>query len=128
MKKIFLAVITLLVVLSLSACGAKYTNIDNDQLREMLASDVDYYFIDVRTREEYDESHIEGFNILIDYYILENDQSILDELDTSRPVVIMCNSGNRSVSASNIFLDYGFSEVYNLEEGIQGWDGTTTAD
>ena len=130
MKKFLLIFAALFLVVTLAACANPgYTNIDNDELREMMADkEANYYFIDVRTRVEYDEEHIEGFNLLIDQYILEDDQTILDELDTSRPVVIMCNSGNRSVDASNIFLDYGFAEVYNLEDGIQGWDGTTTAD
>jgi rhodanese-related sulfurtransferase len=130
MKKFMLIIASLLIVLTLAACGGPgYTNIDNDELREMMADkEADYLFIDVRTREEYDAEHIAGFNLVIDQYILEDDQSILDELDTSRPVVIMCNSGNRSVDASNIFLDYGFTEVYNLTNGIQGWDGETTAD
>jgi rhodanese-related sulfurtransferase len=128
MKKILLLVATLLVVLTMSACSPGFTNISNDELREMMDSDVNYYFIDVRTREEYDAEHIEEFDILIDVYILEDDKSILDELDTSRPVIIMCNSGNRSVDASNIFLDYGFTEVYNLTNGIEGWDGPTVTD
>ena len=130
MKKLMLLIVSLVVVLTLSACGGQgYVDISNDELREMMAdSETNYYFIDVRTRAEYDEWHIEGFNLVIDQYILEDDQSILEELDTTRPVIIMCNSGNRSVDASNIFLEHGFTEVYNLEFGIQGWDGPTTAD
>lgn len=128
MKKLGLFMITLLIAVTLTACAPGYTNISNEELREMMDSDVDYYFIDVRTRAEYDAEHIPGFNLVIDQYILEDDQSILEELDTSRPVIIMCNSGNRSVDASNIFLNYGFTEVYNLTDGIQGWDGETTAD
>jgi len=130
MKKFMLLIASLLIVVSLAACASPgYTNINNDELREMMADKTaDYYFIDVRTREEYDAEHIAGFNLVIDQYILEGDQSILSELDTSRPVIIMCNSGNRSVDASNIFLDYGFTDVYNLKDGIQGWDGETTAD
>lgn len=125
MKRMFLLLTALIVVLSLSACGPGYTNIGNEELVEMLASDVDYYFIDVRTYEEFTTERIPGFTKNIDFYILEEDYSLLEDLDTSRPVVIMCNSGNRSVSASNIFLKEGFTEVYNLEEGIQGWDGET---
>ena len=125
MKRILLVILTLVAVVSLTACADQYTNIDNDELREMLASDIDYYFIDVRTYEEYVDERVPGFNKNIDYYILEDDYSLLDDLDKSRPVVIMCNSGNRSVSASIIFYKEGFSEVYNLTDGIQGWDGET---
>jgi rhodanese-related sulfurtransferase len=91
----------------------------------MLESDVDYYFIDVRTLDEYYTESIPGFDINFDFYLFENNHSLLSKLDTSRPVVIMCNSGNRSVEASKIFLEIGFTEVYNLKNGIQGWDGET---
>ena len=84
----------------------------------------EYQFVDVRTSSEFYSEKIPGFNILIDYYILEGDYSLLDDLDKEIPVVIMCNSGNRSVDASNILVDEGFT-VYNLENGIEGWYGPT---
>ena len=125
MKKIIILLVALVLVFSMSACSTEYTNISNDELRDMLDDYDDYQFIDVRTSEEFYDEKISGFNINIDYYILEDDYSLLDNLDKDIPVVIMCNSGNRSVDASNIFSDEGFVEVYNLKNGIEGWDGTT---
>ena len=123
MKKILLIVLALLFVVSLSSCSKGYTNISNEELVEMFESDVEYYYIDVRTSEEYYNERIVEFTINFDYYIFQYDYSLLDVLDTTKPVVIMCNSGNRSVDASNIFLEVGFTEVYNLKNGIEGWDG-----
>lgn len=91
----------------------------------MLASDTEYIFIDVRTRDEFYDERIPGFTVNYDFYLFEDNYSLLDGLDTSLPIVVMCNSGNRSVSASNIFLEIGFTDVYNLENGIEGWDGET---
>lgn len=125
MKRILLLIIAVMAVLTLSACEKGYTNIDNDQLRTFLASDEEYYFIDVRTYEEFTDEKVPGFNKNIDYYILDEDYSLLDGLDKDIPVIIMCNSGNRSVDASIIFHKEGFKEVYNLTDGIQGWDGET---
>ncbi len=127
MKKIFLLIITFMLVLTLSACDKGYTNIDNEQLQEMLDDSDNYQFIDVRTSTEFYDERIPGFNYNIDYYILEDNHSLLDnyDLDKNLPVVIMCNSGNRSVDASIIFHDQGFEEVYNLTDGIQGWNGET---
>jgi rhodanese-related sulfurtransferase len=117
----------LFLVVTLSACDKNYTDINNEELKTMLLSKEDYQFIDVRTKDEFFESHIPGFTTYIDFYILEDDYSILDiyDLDKSKSVVIMCNSGNRSVSASEIFYEEGFTTVYNLKDGIQGWDGAT---
>ena len=125
MRKILIIIIASMFVITLSGCSKGYTNISNAELVEMMESDIDYYFIDVRTLSEYYDERIAGFDINLDFYIFEDDYSLLDGLDTSRPVVIMCNSGNRSVDASNIFLEIGFTEVYNLKNGIQGWDGET---
>ena len=126
MKKIIVVLVALVLVFTLSACSKNYTNISNSELTDMLDNHYDeYQFIDVRTLDEYYTSHIEGFTTVIDYYILEGDYSLLDGLDKNIPVVIMCNSGNRSVDASNIFSDEGFVEVYNLTNGIEGWDGDT---
>ena len=125
MKKLLLIITILLITVTLSACSKGYTNISNEELTEMLASDIDYYFIDVRTREEFDNERIPGFTRNYDFYIFEDDYALLETLDTTMPVVIMCNSGNRSVSASEIFLKVGFTEVYNLTNGIEGWDGET---
>ena len=125
MKKLLLIIATLLLVFTLSACSEKFTNISNEELVEMLESDTEYLFIDVRTSQEFYNERIPGFSLNYDFYIFEDDYSLLDGLDTSMPVVIMCNSGNRSVDASNIFLEIGFTEVYNLEYGIEGWDGET---
>jgi len=124
-KKILVVLISLVLVLTLSACSKGYTNISNDELVDMIDNHYDeYQFVDVRTSSEFYNEKIPGFNTLIDYYLLENDHSLLDGLDKNIPVVIMCNSGNRSVDASNIFVDEGFA-VYNLTNGIEGWDGPT---
>jgi len=122
MKKLLLLLLALVFVVSLSACSKGYTDISNEELVEMLESDIDYLFIDVRTNEEFQTGYISGF-VNADLYKFEDNHSLLDIFDTSRPVVIMCNSGNRSVTASKIFLEIGFTEVYNLKDGIQGWDG-----
>ena len=126
MKRLLIALAVLIGVLTLSACGEKgYTDINNAELQAMLHDHPEYQFVDVRTSTEYYEEHVVGFTILIDYYKLEDDYSLLDNLDKDVPVVIMCNSGNRSVSASEIFVKEGFTTVYNLKDGIQGWDGET---
>lgn len=125
MKKMLLVIAALLLVFTMSACSKGYTNISNEELVEMFESDTEYLFIDVRTREEFYNERIAGFNLNYDFYFFDEDRSLLSDLDTSMPVVIMCNSGNRSVDASKIFLDLGFTEVYNLKDGIEGWDGET---
>lgn len=125
MKKVLVLIISLVFVFALASCSKGYTDISNDELEEMLLTPSEYQFVDVRTSAEFYDSKIPGFNINKDFYIFENDYSILDNLDKSIPTVIMCNSGNRSVDASKIFVELGFVKVYNLKDGIEGWDGPT---
>lgn len=125
MRRLALIAVTVFAVFTLSACDKGYTDISNEELQAMLDDNPEYQFVDVRTSEEYYNEHVPGFTYLIDYYKLEDDYSLLDGLDKDVPVVIMCNSGNRSASAAKILVDEGFTTVYNLENGIQGWDGET---
>jgi rhodanese-related sulfurtransferase len=125
MKKIAIALVLLVGLFGLTSCSSPgYQTISNEELQAMLDNE-SYQFVDVRTSTEFYEERIPGFTYNIDYYQLEDNMDALDKLDKSIPVVIMCNSGNRSVSASNIFVDEGFEVVYNLENGIQGWNGET---
>ena len=126
MKRVLLLIISFIVVLSLTACADKgYEDIGNERLIEMMEDADNYQFIDVRTNDEfYNNGRINGFTN-IDSVLILDDPSVLDNLDKSIPVVIMCNSGNRSVDASLVFVEEGFTTVYNLEDGIQGWDGET---
>jgi len=79
----------------------------------------DYLLLDVRTQEEYDAGHIES-SLLIPVSELE---SRLDEIEAykDKSVLVYCRSGNRSVTASNILIDNGFTDVHNLLTGYNGW-------
>jgi rhodanese-related sulfurtransferase len=43
------------------------------------------------------------------------------ELDPARPVVTVCHSGRRSLTAAEILLDAGFSDVRSLAGGMVAW-------
>jgi len=45
----------------------------------------------------------------------------LDEIDVSRPVVVMCHGGGRSRRVAEYLAANGFEEVYNLAGGIDAW-------
>ncbi len=46
----------------------------------------------------------------------------LQDVPANRNLVIACNSGNRSVTASRLFLSRGYHKVVNMERGIIGWE------
>ena len=65
--------------------------------------------IDVRTAEEYKESHIEGsLNIPLDEI-----GKAIEWLQKDVPTVLVCASGSRSDAAVKILKANGFEKAYN---------------
>ena len=75
--------------------------------------------LDVRTPDEHSQAHIEG-SALIDFYS-PTFQNELAALDREVPYLLYCRSGNRSAETVRLMKDLGFSEVFELEGGIQSW-------
>lgn len=73
--------------------------------------------LDVRARSEYDESHIEGAQHI--HY--GNMPEHLDELPRDREIIIHCASGTRSLIAASVLQRYGFTNVANMQGGIDAW-------
>ena len=75
--------------------------------------------LDVRTREEYEEKHVEG-SINIPLHELEER---INEIKGKDVVILcFCRSGNRSYMACKILKMYGFKEIYNVMGGITAWE------
>lgn len=69
-----------------------------------LSKDKSVTLLDVRTQEEYDEDHADGFvHIPVDEL-----RDRMSELDPEKPVYVMCQSGLRSYIASRILMQNGF--------------------
>ncbi len=73
--------------------------------------------VDVREPWEYAQGHIPGA-VLIPLGQLAGR---LGELDPEKPVATVCASGNRSQSAAALLGQKGFKKVYNLSNGMYGW-------
>lgn len=81
---------------------------------ETLSRDGSVTLLDVRTPREYQAGHAEGFrNIPVDEL-----REHLTELDPSKSVYVMCQSGLRSYVACRILSQKGF-DCYNLSGGYR---------
>ena len=115
MKKIILVLILMIL---LSGCGnnssMKIENkeetkkIDTISKYDEIISKNNYIVVDVRTKEEYDESHVIG-SINIPYDQI-NEQTTLDKTKT---IMVYCKSGIRSNKAYSTLKSLGF-DVYDL--------------
>jgi rhodanese-related sulfurtransferase len=75
--------------------------------------------IDVRSSDEYVGGHLpESRNIPFDQ--LETRAGELDRLKEA-PLILVCQTGTRSVAASKQLAKLGFTKVNNLAGGIAGW-------
>lgn len=104
--------------------GFMIENIKNNIVKQWYYEDVDKLphdgsvtLLDTRTKGEYAGSHIDGFvNIPVDEL-----RERLDELDKTKPVYIICQSGLRSYIASRILTGNGFN-TYNFAGGFRLYD------
>mgnify|MGYP006283539269 CR=1 FL=1 len=77
------------------------------------------FLIDCRIPEKYEQDRIEGA-----FHAADKEQllALTDTLDKSLPVVVYCDYGDRSETVCEILTnDKGFSDVYNLDEGLDEW-------
>lgn len=104
--------------------GFMVDNIEKGLLKQWHIKDIDTIFnnenvtmLDVRTSEEFNSGHIEGFkNIPVDEL-----RERLEEIEKNKPVYLICQSGLRSYIASRILEGNGF-ETYNFSGGFRFYD------
>lgn len=117
----------LAVVMMLSGCAsansspsASYTQITQEEAKEMMKKDDGHIIIDVRRQDEYDEGHIPGAVLIPNESITDKQPEELPELD--QIILVYCRSGRRSKEASQKLADIGYTNVYEFG-GINTWTG-----
>jgi len=73
--------------------------------------------VDVREPWEYQQGHVPGALLMP----LGQLSSHLGELDSEKPVAVICATGNRSQSATALFGQKGFKTIYNVLGGTSQW-------
>ncbi len=79
----------------------------------------DALIIDVRETHEWDRGHIPHARHIALGQIGKRMHEI--EKFKSRPIIVVCASGNRSSSACGALKRAGFEQVFNLSGGIGAW-------
>lgn len=115
MKKTLLTVVMLVF---LTACSS--TSYETISLNEMANfTEQGYTIVDVREPDEYATGHItESINLPLSTL----QQGDFAPLEKKQPYIIICRSGNRSKTASDILYDKGYT-VVNTSEGMSSWTG-----
>lgn len=97
-----------------------YTFLGNSNLErvdaleaEKLLSEKAYTILDVREGNEFEVSHING--------ALRYEESLLQNLDPNKPLLIYCTAGIRSNKLAKSLTDMGFKKVIEMQDGLIGW-------
>ena len=107
-----------LFILDLNLSHAQVAYVDSDRLQDLIDTKADLVVIDVRTPDEFSESHIQGAKN-IDYY--DSFKAAVKDLDKEAKYVLYCRSGVRSRKSQEIMQSMGFIDVLSLEGGIEAW-------
>jgi hydroxyacylglutathione hydrolase len=92
-------------------------DIEPQELQELLQSDARPVVVDVREPWEYKQGHVPGAVLMP----LGQLASLVGELDTEKPVAVICASGSRSQSAAALLGQKGFKTIYNVVGGTGAW-------
>lgn len=103
---------------------AEYRKITAEEAKEIMDSGEDYILLDVRTAEEFAESHIDGAILIPDNELGARAESELS--DKNATILIYCRSGNRSASAAKELIRMGYVNVYDFG-GIMDWPYETVS-
>lgn len=97
----------------------KVPEVDASELNKELESDHPPQILDVRTRLEYKNGHIEGA-VHIPIFELRSRMASLP-YDRRKPVVTICLTAHRSIPAVRALKAYGFKDVRQLAGGMLAW-------
>lgn len=125
----YMIIIGILLVVTILAigCGSNddesevsVNTINAEEAIEMMESGDEFILVDVRTQAEYDEGHIEGAVLLpLDQLETLSEEQLTDKEAT---LFVYCRSGSRSAQASQLLVDLGYQNVYDIG-GIVDWPG-----
>lgn len=104
MKKITLILLMVISLFTVIGCSTKKKTNTIDEI----ISKNNYIIVDVRTKEEYEVSHVKG-SINIPYDQIDENTN----LDKSKTIIVYCRSGNRSSKAYDTLKSLGY-DVYDL--------------
>lgn len=122
-------VATALLALTLGACvKSPYTNVDNAELKTLIAQGVPVY--DVRRPDEWLATGVvEGSHTLtyVDKSGRPNPEFMprfAAEVGKDASVILICRTGSRTDKLARELMEkYGYTRVYNVRDGITGWIG-----
>ncbi|TXG84035.1 MAG: rhodanese-like domain-containing protein [Thermomicrobiales bacterium] len=102
----------------MSSPGSTLSPLEVDVATTVAAlNDPNVQIIDCREQNEWDAAHAENMTLMP----LDTIGQRLGELDPSRPLIIVCRSGRRSLLAAQQLAGAGFGDVKSMQGGLIAW-------
>jgi thioredoxin len=98
----------------------KYDEVNTVEAKVLVDHIDDLLILDVRTPAEHYKEHIYDSTLIPLHQLSERLSEI--EKYKDKDVLVYCRAGNRSTVASEILIDKGFTKVYNMRDGLIGWE------
>jgi len=89
------------------------------EINELLDGGGECQVIDVREFSEFKSERIADAQLMP----LSNFEKHADEIDHTKPVYLMCRSGNRAKNAAEKLASRGFTDIHVIEGGMVAWAG-----
>lgn len=128
MKRFFPLILILILILtgcSASKPEAAYKQLSASEAMDLMESEKDYIILDVRTIEEYNESHIPNAICIPNETIGTEKPSELPDKD--QLIFVYCRSGNRSKQAAEKLVKLGYTNIIEIG-GINDWPGEVVSE
>ncbi|MBV1923062.1 MAG: rhodanese-like domain-containing protein [Flavobacteriaceae bacterium] len=129
MKKSLLVLIISILIISFQSCKdathspdqvSEIELISPQQVYDAVHNEDSVQLVDVRTSEEFLESHLKGAQNIC---VTRSDfKEKIKTLDKDKPVYLYCKIGGRSARAARILKEMGFKKVYDMDGGITLWN------
>ena len=102
---------------TISAPEAVWRRADAKEFYEA-SQDPEAFMVDIRKESAFNKEHIPGA-VLIPLGALATSEDLPKNMST--PILVYCNSGNKSQTAAKELQKMGYTDVADLEPGIKGW-------
>ena len=110
-KILVFSVLALVLLCGCSNSSPSIKSVTCDEMKNIL-KEKNSYLIDVRTIEEFNDSHLDNaINIPVDS--IESGVKS-QNIDLNSSIIVYCRSGKRSSTASEILYNLGYKNVYDL--------------
>lgn len=87
------------------------------EAKKLMAERKDLLLVDVRAPQEFAQGSIAGSQNIPFIDLMEGRHS----LPKDKPLLLICSIGGRSFAAVQLLQEKGYTQVYNLDGGIQAW-------